>query len=473
MLKTHNPIEKALKLLAMLAINLPLYPIISFVFVMAIPNSEATTVLPLTLTALLLVELSCLIFGGIRLLMERYLARWPIFVIRSVRVLLMGAFGVAAFFLFDADILLRIFTGAAAAFAAFQGNRFVMERYSFITSKNFFIAEVGLHLIGAALIWGLSTLLPVRMARAPYSLFAITVELFVFFAIYAFSKNQLNIDDMLERRGYNSNSLPKKIRRFNLWLMALLIAVIGVCYGFKREIGKLFVFIFEMLRRFVLLVIDTVVWLIELTHIDVGEIGMDTSQGQHESMPMGDGASGFDWLTPIIVVLLLIHIIVKRRELLEWIRKQFTRALLRIKGFIQAAFSKKNIEAKIGGAVSEDYSDEVETLALEKKQKKKSQPKSVRKWKKEYRIYQKKEEGDQKLRYGFWLLQQGLGLRGIKLLPSATPFELLYYAREIFNEAQFPIAIEGYANVRYAELSAKEEERQAMEQSLIHLEKLL
>lgn len=454
-MSSHKPLLlRVLKPLGLFAALLAAYPLCYFLFFLTGAPS-----VPFSLLGLAAAELCGFAGAGLRRWVEKR-ARGR----GGFRLLAAGLLAMAAVFLLSGGRLLPSLPLALLCGAAFLfGDRFILQPYDAVASRPVLAAVLTANLGCAALELALG-----EVVGASASFFSHAAILFLFLAVYEVSKNQSQIDYMMARRGHRMDQLPAKIRRYNLLLVCLVLAVILACFLFYRPLGSLLAMAGELLRQLLMLLIRFFLFLASLFQTE--EEPLEEAAPEAPSSPMlppGEENAGFDWLTPLALLALAGLLVWKRRQ----IAAAFRAAFRRLAGFLRRLLAVRRPPAAAEEA--EGYHDQVEDLAREERAAPLFRFSAVRAWKKGWRSFRRMAEGEEKLRFGYALLAKGLALSGEEPLPSDTPAQLLARLRQKLPQAPAAAALEGYEQVRYGDLPASPAGGQAMEALLAALARLL
>lgn len=334
----------------------------------------------------------------------------------------------------------KIFLSAISVTAYLIGTWCYTAPYKDILSTNIISISVGLNLAVIFILWMLG-----KERNFSYSLSPFTVIFFMEILIFAVTRNQGNIDYLMERRQHNLSHLPKKIRYYNLSLLCVLAALTGLFYLFREQIIWIMKKILLGIRSGIILFIEFLRYLAELLSSD-GELGEEAVQPQQGSgdMSAADNVS-LGW---IVILILIIVIIANRKSICNWLGRKLSRLAAIIKKFFLRSGSIKHYDDK-----SEYYYDKVYDIPLEQREKsrKASERASMRMLKKEYRTYQKMAVSEEKLRQGYKLLREWLLVSGVKIMPCDTTLEILQKQGEKLDHKALKIATICYNELEYGE----------------------
>lgn len=275
------------------------------------------------------------------------------------------------------------------------------------------------------------------------------IPLLLMTAAYGAALNQGNLDLMMERRGHDFSQLPPKIRRYNIRLFCIVLAIVCLLLVFQQPIIWFFQSIFELLRSFF-------AWLSQVFVIEKPP----TTEEELELLPkpkpqpglQGEGSAWWNLFGVIVTVSVIIAVICNRYAILEGLSELLQKiqsAFLRLMSHSQR-LEKKDEE-------SEYYVDEDTILDSSQKQKKELTPKQrQRAWKKQKRKFQKMPDSPEKIRFGYGLAIEGMQLLQFSLLPSETPLEIEKKYQHLLHQAVLSNITPAYNEIRYGELNLPE-----------------
>ena len=161
-----------------------------------------------------------------------------------------------------------------------MGNREATLSYSDFSSSGLLHAVLISYGIGAALIF-----LSKRLFLFAGEYTSLAGVLFAFFAVYAAICNQAQIDELMRRRGHRMDQLPARIRRYNLLLIVLCIAVALALLVFYRPLAAGIRTIWDIAASLILWLAHAIQALMEaLLHQD---------ELPQEQLPQGEDSSFF------------------------------------------------------------------------------------------------------------------------------------------------------------------------------------
>ncbi len=449
-MKNRSKLISFLKLPAVIAANLILFPFICGLY-WEFGHADIT----LCFRALIIAELSGVFGLYTSLILDKVLLKTIPIWRKGILLILLILFGVLGALVMKGGFALQFLSGLFSALAFLQGARNAPKGYTFL-AKQIYLSTA----IGANVAVGLIIAVINAFNKTSYDYYPMATVLLIFVILYAICENQASIDKMMARRGYEAGAFPPKVRRYSLYLTFLLAALLIGGYLLRKQIGWVVNLLLQIVKWPFIKLID---WFSNLSFY--------VRPVREEDKPLmlsGEEGTDFAWVLILLcVIAVAVLIFLNRREIIRF----FRRLINRIKEWVSALFQLKEKKEKQGQ--EPEYTDRVETI-MEKKKTSLSLPGAKkRRWKRAYKEYLKMDKGEIRVRKGFSLLRQGMALRGVKAPKNQTPSEFLQICRKILQEEKFPMAIEGYNIVRYAERQANEQIENAMDQTLRSLEKLL
>ncbi len=274
------------------------------------------------------------------------------------------------------------------------------------------------------------------------------IPLLLMTAAYGAALNQGNLDLMMERRGHDFSQLPPKIRRYNIRLLCIVLAVICLLLIFQQPIIWFFQSFFDLLRSFF-------AWLSQFFVIEeppaTEEIELLPGRKPQGGLN-GEGSPWWNLFGVLIAAGIIFAIIWNRHAILEALSELFKK--------LQAAFFRlmshsQHLQKK--DEESEYYVDEDSVLDASQEPKKELTPKQrQRAWKKQKRKFQKMPDSPNKLRLGYGLAIEGMELLQFSLLPSETPLEIKRNYQHLLHQAALSKITPSYNHIRYGNADAAE-----------------
>ena len=323
-----------------------------------------------------------------------------------------------------------------AADVIYIGVMFAFGIYLHFTEYNRFTYMPILIGVSAAFIVGITAL---ALSRLPYDIVHFSLVLLWIYACFAIICNQSNIDHMMERRRHSLNSLPKKIRFFNIRVLTVIFILIFIAFIFRSYLAAGLVFILRTIGRAIIWVILALAGLIDNTPVE-------------EETPMADdfvlGAeeSGSHFLNDLFVVLtfaVILFILIRNRER---IFKALRRWWNNLCDMILRLFSATAVRTSHSG--SEGYIDTEEYISSSLIGLKKEKRSDIRRL---YRKYHRMESGSEKLRLGYGLFSYGVKRMFNGITPDLTPREQCRKLDEIGGQIPCGKLTSDYERVRYAD----------------------
>lgn len=429
-------LHKVLKILSLLGFLLVPYPIFSVIAFFLSGGTNDKMALSLLSTEMICGLLGFLYGKGLVIYRNRASHSIKMILLILGSILLGGLFGGVIGLAFGWPALL---SGIFCVFSFFICGERVGKNYIELLPDYTIFVTISFNLVAAFVFW-----LTYQMKGTPYSLSSLLFIFFLFTGIYAVVNNQGNIDALMKRGEHHLEQLPQKIRRYNLFLILILFGMIICCFLFRNYIGKGISFVASAIWKVVSLIFEMIGWLANLL---LKSESSPTGQGEiPEIFLSANTESYFDWLTPFLLTVGLVLILwnikkIIRFFILKW--SNFVGILRRILGkerFFQS--KQQNIE---------EYFDFEETIPMNKIIKEKRKKGDLRRWKREYKEFEKLTDSPEKLRLGYRLLLQWLKYRKIEISQSDTPEEILKKSSELLKESSAEQSTEDYEVLRYGE----------------------
>ncbi len=278
----------------------------------------------------------------------------------------------------------------------------------------------------------------------------IVVVFLIFVSVYAISKSQGTLDYVMDRRGHKMSALPGNIRRYNLLLVCVLIAVLAVAFLFRRPIGAFLVVLKDGLMFAVKCILAFLIYL--MTLFGGSSEGESTSSGASGEMDLSflDTGRRIPDFTILILVLVIGGLLLFNwKKIIAGIRK-----LWKSLGKLSRKLFWGRKEAYGRQDESLDYVDEEESLTEEASVRENGEH-GWKKWRKACRAFRKMEDSEEKLRRGYRLIVEWLKLKGVDVQRSDTPLEILKKAESSdWQKAGAQGLTNEYNGIRYGEKQA-------------------
>lgn len=297
------------------------------------------------------------------------------------------------------------------------------------------------------LVEGVSSVVLYVFNHEPFPLFSFVLCLLILSAAYGVSRNQGNLDFLMERRGHSFSHLPARIRYYNIRLLAVILAGMAVFFLLCFPIASLVQSFFELIRQLIASIPkgesyyeNGVLYAPVATPAPEGEI------------PAGSSSPWWNILTILIIAGLLVLLIRNGKKILRAILDAFQRFLLAIRRVMtRHQFADPNkVESEY--YVDEDIVVEEAPLAEEDLTEKQR----LRRWKRQYRQFRRMPEGSEKLRLGYGLAIAGMKLKNFPLSPGDTPLEVLDKTASVLQNSHLTYTTPVYNQVRYDTASQPE-----------------
>ena len=278
---------------------------------------------------------------------------------------------------------------------------------------------------------------------------------FLFFIIYCVTKNQSNIDRLMERRQHKMEHLPKRMRYYSLALTSIIFGIIILLFLLRGPLATAAASFWTSLGTGLLYIIRRIL----MAWVDdndgpgtMGSEGSDASVGFKDAFGETYTSPWWDYiLYPAVILTLIALIIVYRKNIAEAFLRIWAKALTAVRKFLLS----ENASRRNPMGESEYYFDAVETLDPESVLSSRKKGFRLKDWKKLYRKFNAMEPNNEKFRYGYALSMEWLRLKNVKLDPADTCGEIYKKAIPIFPEEQFAAVTRCYDDIRYGEATVQ------------------
>lgn len=268
---------------------------------------------------------------------------------------------------------------------------------------------------------------------------AFSVLIILTLLIYWTAQNQRNIDFMMERREHDVRHLPAKIRSFNLRILAAFFVLALLSLLLSGPIMGVLGILGGFLQKAMINCAGTGGEEMEPTP--------QPTQGSDpgDSLPPADSNFALFWAILVLVILFIFYAPLIWRGL----RGGMQRLMRALVALLRRLHKPKHRAQD----ANEEYSDIVEILPSGETNDMIEPPQAgkLKLWKKKVKRFRKMPEGEEKYRFGYSLILEGMVLRNLPLLPSDTPLEAAEKIRSrLVTVPQMEAATQCYDAIRYA-----------------------
>lgn len=273
-----------------------------------------------------------------------------------------------------------------------------------------------------------------------FPLISFTGGLLAMAAAYGLSRNQGNLDFLMERRGHSFSHLPARIRYYNIRLLATILVgtvlIFFLCFPMSALVRQFF----SLLRYWISMISFG-------TSQEEEELFLPSDDVSQPEPPESSGGASLFWniLSILIIIGVLILLIRNGKKILQAILDAFRRFLASLRQIMtrQQFAGPKKVESEY--YVDEDStledSPQTEQLLTEKQQ--------LRRWKQQCRRFRKMSDSPDKLRFGYGLAVSGMKLKNFPLMPGDTPLEILQKTAPILQNSRLTHTTPSYNEIRY------------------------
>lgn len=380
----------------------------------------------------------------------------------AIRKVLVGVLGIAVsvevFWLFRDTLVFAILCAVLSGVLYFFSARLVYARYERLFTEVQLVSAALENLLILLIVYYVSKTYPIVLYDDLF-IFTFLPAIFCFFI----SRNQGNIDYLMERRRHDLAHLPKKIRRYNVFLLCGLFVCLLVLFAFREPLIEFLWDVLRALRSVLYVIITFFLWL--LSKLPGGRAVEEPADQEMGGMGEESIEAGIaiDW-TILAVIGLALLFFVYRRQILSWLSDKWG---LLCDLLHRLLFSSKERVQAVGH--HSYYDDVVETLTQEERGfRRKNSVQTPRNWKREYRRY-KKLSGEERVRFGFRLWMSWLTLQGEQVRPSATVSDILTLTEKYLKDDRKDDASHGYEKLRYSAQQFDEQSVASMDALLFEL----
>ncbi len=262
--------------------------------------------------------------------------------------------------------------------------------------------------------------------QASFSALPLSLFYFVFICIHFVTKNQGNIDYLMERRQHKLEHLPKPIRYYNLSLVSGLLLVILAGFLIRNPLGRAAAFVIDVVKTVVFYLIAGFVYLVNrmLTKVEIEQPEGGSQGNLGLFAPPDDSGGSISWEYIILAIALaaVIYLVIRnRRKILS----HFVKFFIAFKAVLYRVFFKNKALSTVRDEQSSYYQDEVETIdRSEITPSKKMSGITMREYKRRLSDYTSLPNNDAKLRVGYTLAVDWLKLNGITIQNTDTTLDI-------------------------------------------------
>lgn len=274
--------------------------------------------------------------------------------------------------------------------------------------------------------------------------------MFVMMTVFFISANQSGLDYQMVRGKHDLNFLPPKVRKYS-FRMVLLVEIVFFIGILLRDYFK----------KFLAFIGDLIMQLLRSFFENVGPSGDELIYASQSS----SAASGIDKLEPsepnFLVSLLSFLLIAACFAVVAWGMKGFLKSIIEkiIDLYYNIINEFKSRRKKAGKIVRNKYYSDTDEFIVPKSTKiRRKKPLTVKRWKKEYRVYCKEEAGADKIRNGYILVLKWFKLKGVLIKDSQTANEIFRQNEQKYNFKNFYMATQSYNEVEYSDISYREQQ---------------
>lgn len=255
--------------------------------------------------------------------------------------------------------------------------------------------------------------LVVFLSECPYSISHYAILLLSIYSAFGLITNQKHIDDIMNRRHHSFDSLPKKIRYFNIRLLIFMFSVIVVLFLFRKQLAAL-------IKSAIAAIIYVILFLFQLinkliTLLTSSDTPVEIPEETQEPLPPPEDSPDLMPLFLLIIFAIVVYFIVKRRKkIVRALRSAWTKVKRFVAKLLNLKFTRKPDKATDG------YTDTEEYLVADSHRRRR-RPQNL--WRKSYRAYLKMPRDSAAYRFGYGLLVSAIAKHYL-VRESMTPIEI-------------------------------------------------
>lgn len=302
-------------------------------------------------------------------------------------------------------------------------------------------------LFTAFLVEGVASVVLYAFNHEVFPLFSFVLCLLMLAAAYGISRNQGNLDFLMERRGHSFSHLPARIRYYNIRLLGMILAGTAIFFLLCFPISFLAQEFFDLIRQ----LIESLPKDEKPYYYENGVLYAPVSTPSPE-MPESEGSPWWNLLSILIIAVLLVLLIRNGKKILRVVLNAFQRFLLAIRRMMTRGQFADPQKVESEYYVDQDIVVEDTPLAEEDLTEKQQ----LRRWKRQYRQFRRMPEGCDKLRFGYGLAIAGMKLKNFPLSPGDTPLEILDKTASVLQNSHLTCTTPIYNQVRYGAASQPE-----------------
>lgn len=279
-------------------------------------------------------------------------------------------------------------------------------------------------------------------------------------SVFFITANQSGIDYLMVRGKHDLKYLPPKVRRYSFKLALVIEAILFLGLLLKNVFGMIFGALYELIMKLLRDFFSNVGPSDELI-VPLPESSSQMSQ----EIAQSDG-------TNIIMLILSYVLMAACLAVVLYLAKGLIVSLFRYLVNLYYRLVDEFKEKRNGilkKTENKYYVDTDEFIKPKSVSFKKEKRLTVRRWKREYRMYMKAEKGVQKIREGYILVLKWFKLRGVPIKQSNTANEIFAQNEKKYNFKNFLNATESYNEAEYAQADYSEESQSAMDNMLNEL----
>ncbi len=296
----------------------------------------------------------------------------------------------------------------------------------------------------------IAVILCFTLSQTKYNSNCLIIPFFIAVAGYAITQNQASIDEMMNRRNHNMDSLPKKVRVYSFSFTAGVLFLIIIAVMLRKYFAKIVVLFFDVLKIALKGIYHFASFLTNLIFSGDTKNPNPLQEKAEEEFVITKYTISKAYMGYIIIAVVLIAAIIMMVRYRGEIANRLVSVYRKISAKIKAFFFNKTTSKDTNNNGGKYYFDETETVKG-KSFSKPEEPLTFQKWKRKIKQYKKVKDETLKFRFGYSLILCWLKTRGADINTYETPLEIFDNCKKYFNEQELLTVTELYNKVRYCE----------------------
>lgn len=354
-------------------------------------------------------------------------------------------------------LIMRIGLGVCTLTSFYLGSRFYYSSYVGVLKPSQFRGLIIFHLIAVFLMW---------IGQLPKAVIILALELALATVLHIVSENQINLENMMERRHQTFNRLPNRIRGHNLRLTLIGLGITFIFFIFSKWIMAGLWWLIKLIVQTVVTVISFLKWLANL--LFGGPEAEDPLMVTSSSDGMFSGTGSPEKNDTVLFLLLILIAVMAFIYLRKPIWNAFCRIVDRIGEIIRRWMFKTFVKKDFSEGIH-DYTDHEERVNKETRFGKDLMSSKKSAWQQGYRAFKKQRDPMAKYREGYRLIESWSALNGNPVaLPDTVTERLAHMGNKI---SQKGVIAKDYCSIKYGTPQLEALDLAILEETLAELSK--